>query len=401
MSHASDIKNDGEVNVISSVAGYLASLVMLAGTLIWLGQNRPEWSVFRWLPPIVLTYMSAMLLAGGGLWAVNDAQSQAYAEIKRLLVPAMILLLLLQCRIGELLKLGPRLLAAFLVAAMGIIIGFLVAFLLFRSLLGEGAWGVFATLAGSWLGGTANMVAVQTALAVPDADLGYALLVDSIDYSLWLMLLLALVPLADRFNAWSRADPIKLDVKTDHAKSGGRLREPQLLLLFGTGLLGAMLADQVGQWLGGDGFFTVSVVRILAVTVLGLVLAYTPLSRLSGSETLANALLYLMVATIASRTSFADLASAPIYLMAGVVILLVHAGFMLVAARLLRLDLFTCGIASLANIGGVASAPILAAAYSRQLVPVGVLMALLGYVVGTAGGLLVGKVLMWLGGVDP
>jgi uncharacterized membrane protein len=87
--------------------------------------------------------------------------------------------------------------------------------------------------------------------------------------------------------------------------------------------------------------------------------------------------------------------------MAGVVILLVHAGFMLVAARLLRLDLFTCGIASLANIGGVASAPILAAAYSRQLVPVGVLMALLGYVVGTAGGLLVGKVLMWLGGVDP
>ncbi len=162
-----------------------------------------------------------------------------------------------------------------------------------------------------------------------------------------------------------------------------------------------MLADQVGQWLGGDGFFTVSVVRILAVTALGLVLAYTPLSRLSGSETLANALLYLMVATIASRTSFADLASAPIYLMAGVVILLVHAGFMLVAARLLRLDLFTCGIASLANIGGVASAPILAAAYSRQLVPVGVLMALLGYVVGTAGGLLVGKVLMWLGGVDP
>ena len=148
-----------------------------------------------------------------------------------------------------------------------------------------------------------------------------------------MLLAAALVPLADRFNAWSRADPIKLDVKTDHAKSGGRLREPQLLLLFGTGLLGAMLADQVGQWLGGDGFFTVSVVRILAVTALGLLLAYTPLSRLYGSETLANALLYLMVATIASRTSFADLASAPIYLVAGVVILLVHAGFMLVAAR--------------------------------------------------------------------
>ena len=387
--------------MISSVAGYLASLILLAGSLIWLGHHRPTWRLFRWLPPIVLTYLSAMILAGFGLWAINDAQSQAYSEIKRLLVPAMILLLLLQCRLGELLRLGPRLLAAFLVAAGGIIVGCLVAFLLFRGLLGDGAWGVFATLAGSWLGGTANMVAVQTALAVPDADLGYALLVDSIDYSLWLMLLLALVPLAGRFNAWSRADAVALASDVGVIRAEGKLREPQLLLLFGVGLLGAMLADQIGQWLGGAGFFSVSVVRILAVTGMGLVLAYTPLARLAGSEVLANALLYLMVATIASRTSFADLASAPLYLLAGLVILLVHAGFMLLAARLLRLDLFTCGIASLANIGGVASAPILAAAYSRQLVPVGVLMALLGYVVGTAGGLLVGRLLMWLGGVAP
>lgn len=387
--------------MISSVAGYLASLILLAGSLIWLGHHRPTWRLFQWLPPIVLTYLSAMILAGFGLWAINDAQSQAYSEIKRLLVPAMILLLLLQCRLGELLRLGPRLLAAFLVAAGGIIVGCLVAFLLFRGLLGDGAWGVFATLAGSWLGGTANMVAVQTALAVPDADLGYALLVDSIDYSLWLMLLLALVPLAGRFNAWSRADAVALASDVGVIRAEGKLREPQLLLLFGVGLLGAMLADQIGQWLGGAGFFSVSVVRILAVTGIGLVLAYTPLARLAGSEVLANALLYLMVATIASRTSFADLASAPLYLLAGLVILLVHAGFMLLAARLLRLDLFTCGIASLANIGGVASAPILAAAYSRQLVPVGVLMALLGYVVGTAGGLLVGRLLMWLGGVAP
>ncbi|MEH6587456.1 MAG: DUF819 family protein [Halioglobus sp.] len=387
--------------MISSVAGYLVSLTLLAGVLLWLGQNRSDWSLFRWLPPIVLTYLAAMLLAGSGLWAINEAQSLAYTEIKRLLVPAMILLLLLQCRLGELFRLGPRLLAAFVVAAVGIIVGCLTAFLIFRGLLGNDSWGVFATLAGSWMGGTANMVAVQTALAVPDADLGYALLVDSIDYSLWLMLLLALVPFAATFNAWTRADTVSLGSDVDVPEAQGQLRESQLLLLFGIGLMGAIGADQIGQWLGTEGFFSVSVVRILAVTAMGLLLAYTPLARLAGSETLANALLYVMVATIASRTSFADLASAPLYLLAGLVILLVHASFMLVAARLLRLDLFTCGIASLANIGGVASAPILAAAYSRQLVPVGVLMALLGYVVGTAGGLLVGRILMWLGGVSP
>ncbi len=387
--------------MISSVAGYLASLALLAGGLVWLAGRYPQWPLFRWLPPIVLTYLCAMLLAGAGAWEINEAQTRAYSEIKRLLVPAMILLLLLQCRLGELLRLGPRLLAAFALAAAGIMLGCVVAFLLFRTALGEGAWGVFATLAGSWLGGTANMVAVQTALAVPDADLGYALLVDSIDYSLWLMLLLALVPFAARFNRWSRAQSVLPVPSREAAIQHSAPGESQLLLLIGVGLLGAVVSDQLGQWLGGDGFFTVSVVRILAVTAIGLALAYTPVARLSGSDTLASALLYLMVATIASRTSFADLASAPLYLLAGLVILLVHAVIMLLAARLLRLDLFTCGVASLANIGGVASAPILAAAYSRQLVPVGVLMALLGYVVGTAGGLLVGRVLMWLGGVNP
>ncbi|TDG15374.1 DUF819 domain-containing protein [Seongchinamella unica] len=386
--------------MISSVAGYLASLALLAGVLVWLARRYPQWPLFRWLPPIVLTYLCAMLLAASGIWAINDAQTRAYAEIKRLLVPAMILLLLLQCRLGQLLRLGPRLLAAFALAAGGIMLGCVVAFVLFRSALGEGAWGVFATLAGSWLGGTANMVAVQAALEVPEADLGYALLVDSIDYSLWLMLLLALVPFAPRFNAWARARSLLPPPADDATLAQSTAGESQLLLLAGVGLLGAVVSDQLGQWLGGQGFFTVSVVRILAVTAIGLALAYTPLARLSGSDNLASALLYLMVATIASRTSFADLASAPLYLVAGLVILLVHGAIMLVAARLLRLDLFTCGVASLANIGGVASAPILAAAYSRQLVPVGVLMALLGYVVGTAGGLLVGRVLMGLGGVE-
>lgn len=387
--------------MISSVPGYLASLTLLAGVLVWLGNYRSGWPLFRWLPPIVLTYLAAMLLASGGLWAINDAQSAAYVEIKRLLVPAMILLLLLNCRLGQILSLGPRLLAAFAVAALGIMAGCIVAFLVFQPLLEGDSWGVFATLAGSWLGGTANMVAVQSALAVPDAQLGYALLIDSIDYSLWLMLLLALVPFAGRFNAWSRARATSLEFDTGLPEQREKPGEAQLLLLFSVALIGALFSDYLGQQWGGDGFFSVSVIRILAVTALGLLLAYTPLARLAGSETLANCLLYLMVATIASRTSFADLASAPIYLLAGLLILAVHASFMLLAARWLKLDLFTCGVASLANIGGVASAPILAAAYSRQLVPVGVLMALLGYVLGTGGGLLVGRCLMWLGGVSP
>jgi uncharacterized membrane protein len=132
------------------------------------------------------------------------------------------------------------------------------------------------------------------------------------------------------------------------------------------------------------------------VTVIGVLCAMTPLSKFFGATEISNIMLYLIVALIASRANFAELTEAPVYILMGLVILAIHGLLMLIAAKLFKFDLFTCGIASLANIGGVASAPILAAAYSRALIPVGVLMALLGYIVGTGGGLLVGKALSLL-----
>jgi uncharacterized membrane protein len=107
-------------------------------------------------------------------------------------------------------------------------------------------------------------------------------------------------------------------------------------------------------------------------------------------------MLYLIIALIASRANLAELTQAPLYIALGLMILLFHGLIMLVMAKWLKLDLFTCGVASLANIGGVASAPILAASYSKSLIPVGVLMAMIGYIVGTGGGLLVGKVLSFI-----
>ena len=104
-------------------------------------------------------------------------------------------------------------------------------------------------------------------------------------------------------------------------------------------------------------------------------------------------MLYMVICLIASRASFKELADAPYYLAAGFVILGIHAVLLSIIAKIFKLDLFTCAVASLANIGAVASAPVLAASYKETLVPVGVLMALMGYVVGTAGGLMVAKIL--------
>jgi uncharacterized membrane protein len=119
----------------------------------------------------------------------------------------------------------------------------------------------------------------------------------------------------------------------------------------------------------------------------------TPASRLAGSSELGNILLYIIVALIASRANFAELTQAPLYIVAGFAIIAIHIILMVLFAKLFKLDLFSLGVASLANIGGVASAPILAGAYSQALIPIGVLMAMMGYILGTFGGLAVGKVL--------
>jgi uncharacterized membrane protein len=124
----------------------------------------------------------------------------------------------------------------------------------------------------------------------------------------------------------------------------------------------------------------------------------TPVSRLAGSLDLGNIILYIIVALIASRANFAELTQAPLYILAGFVIIAIHAIIMIVFARLFKIDLFSLGVASLANIGGVASAPVLAGAYSQALVPIAILMAMMGYILGTFGGLMVGKVLMIIGG---
>jgi uncharacterized membrane protein len=122
------------------------------------------------------------------------------------------------------------------------------------------------------------------------------------------------------------------------------------------------------------------------------------LAKLSGAPILAMMMLYLIVALIASRANFAELTEAPLYIFAGFMVISIHALIMLICAKLFKLDLFSLGVASLANIGGVASAPILASAYSKALIPIGVLMAMLGYIVGTFGGLMVGKILELIAG---
>ena len=144
-------------------------------------------------------------------------------------------------------------------------------------------------------------------------------------------------------------------------------------------------------------FFDSTTWTVLIVSVLGIVFALTPFGKIKGTEEISNVMLYIVIALIASRADLGAVGNAPIWLLAGFVILLIHVAIMIALAKILKLDIFTCSVASLANIGGTATAPVLAGAYSNALVPVGIMMALLGYVIGTGGGLVVANLMSIFG----
>lgn len=380
---------------------YVVLLVLISSGIVYTEKSSRH-KLFEYLPSIVILYFVVMLFSTFGLWQRSESITETYAFLKSNLLPAMIFLMLLSADMREIFKLGKKMLLTFFLASVSIAIGFIGTFSLFHSYFEPGSWKAFAALSGSWMGGTGNMVAIQGALDLPDSAMGYTLLIDSIDYAIWVMILLALVPFAKKFDRWSKADTSvidevgeKLALKNAHQKP---LNFLSLSLLLGSALFVSVFAQYGASLFPTTSFLTTTTWVVIIATLAGILFALTPLAKLSGGSTLANMILYLIVALIASRANFSELTEAPLYIIAGFVIIAIHGSIMILFAKLFKLDLFSLGVASLANIGGVASAPILASAYSKALIPIGVLMAMMGYIIGTFGGLMVGKILKMIAG---
>ena len=339
-----------------------------------------------------------MIFCTLGVWDLAETKP-AYSALKNNILFAMIFLMLLRCDIRKILKLGPKMLGGFFAASVSIGIGFIATYALLHTQLGSEAWKALGALCGSWMGGSGNMIAVQAAFDIGEADMAYALVVDSIDYSIWVMFLLWAINLAPKFNKWVKADTSTLDevskrLEEDAKANEGPITFVNIILLLGMSLVVSALAQNFGTVANGAmSFLDKSTWTVLFVTLAGLIGAVTPVGKMAGTQELSNVMLYSVVALLASRASFLELTDAPLWILAGFMILAIHGIILVIFAKIFKLDMFTCGVASLANIGGSASAPILAGAYSGALVPVGVLMALMGYVIGTGGGIIVARIM--------
>ncbi len=383
---------------------YIAALIFICAVLVNLPnafKSVTAKKIFKFAPPVVLIYLGLMVLCSLNLWDL-ESTSQAYGAIKNPILYAMLFIMLLRCDLRKIIKLGPKMLIGFFSATLSISLGFIVSYAILHNLLGNGSWKALGALCGSWMGGGGNMLAIQASLDIDESTMAYALVVDSICATIYVIFLLWIIGFSEKFNRWVKADTSIIDsvgnaLKSEADTSKNKMTWQGILLILGAGFVVSALSQYLGEIINSFlPVFDKSTWTVLIVTVVGIILAMTRFGEIKGTEELSNILLYIVIALIASRADLRSIGNAPAWLLSGFIILLIHVVIMLFLAKIFKIDIFTCAVASLANIGGTATAPILAGAYNSALVPVGVIMALLGYVIGTGGGLVVAKIMsLW------
>lgn len=377
--------------LISSPIGVVAVLAFVAAFFFAIEQSTQA-KLFQYLPPLIFIYATPVFLNNFG---VIPSSSPVYSGLSAYVLPAFIVLMLIKVNVPAVVRVMGKGVLVMLMGTAGVMVGAVVAYGIVHSWLSEDAWKGYGALAGSWIGGTANMAATAEMLGTSEEQFGLAVIADNVIYVVWLPLLLMSRDFAERFNRWARVPPERLEamdaaaelhVEDDHAPT-----MPQYLFLIAIVLsvtwIGTSLAPGISGAIADNtpalsGVFGESTVRILLVTTIALVLSATPVSKLPNSTAMGTALIYVFVAGMGARASVAGLAEAPMFVAGAFIWIAIHGLFCLAGAWLFRVDVHSVAIASAANIGAAASAPIVAAHHRPNLVPASILMALLGYAMG-------------------
>ena len=370
--------------LLTDTSGILFVLAGNAALWFWL-EKKTDWKVFHFFPPLIFIYMVPAILSNTG---ILPFQSPTYNWMKGYLLPMFLLLLLLDIDLRAAVRVMGKGILVMLAGTAGVVLGAPIAFAAVKGWLDPEAWKGFGALAGSWIGGTGNMAAVAEGLDTPEEFFGLAVIADHAVYLLWLPLLLAsrsLAPMFHRFTGAKDEDVEQLHKAAEALrteKAPMEMRHLLYLIAIATG--GAWLAASIATQIPTlPPVLSANTYKILIVTSFGLLLSFTPARKIPGSHELAMALVYLFVAMMGARASIDALAGQGLPFVAGAYLwILIHGFFLLVAAKLLKADVHTTAIASAANIGGAASAPIVAAHHNEGLVPVSIMMALVGYAVG-------------------
>lgn len=390
-------------------------MVLLALIFRTHASDKPFWNKFyTYIPVILLAYFLPSLLHTFEI--IDPEASQLYFVASRFLLPACLVLLTLSVDLKEIMRLGPKAIIMFLTATVGVIIGGPLAILIISAISpdvvgGAGpdaVWRGMTTIAGSWIGGGANQAAMFEIFEPSASIYSISITVDVIVAEIWMAILLLGIGRSESIDGFLKADSSSIKrlvtKMEDYSTSIARIpstTDLMVILGIGFGITGFahFCADIIAPFLEANapylktfsltsGFFWIVVIS----TTLGIVLSFTPVRKYegAGASKVGTIFIFILVATIGMKMDITAIFRNPGFFLVGLVWMAIHVILLIIVAKLIKAPYFFLAIGSKANIGGAASAPVLAAAFHPSLAPVGVLLAVLGYALGTYGAWLCG-----------
>ena len=405
--------------LITNDATVLGLLAVILGFVFYTSKStNAGWQKFyKIVPAVLMCYFLPSLLNTFGI--VDGDSSQVYFVASRYLLPACIVLLTISVDLPAIMKLGPKALILFLTGTLGIVIGGPIALLSMASLFPEllngagpdAVWRGMTTVAGSWVGGTANQTAMKEIYGVGNEIFSTMVTVDIIVANIWMAVLLILAGNAKKIDARTGADTTALnelrhsveDFEHKHARIP-KLEDIMLICAIGFGVTGLahFFSDLITPFMIENypaakkySFHSQFFWMIVIASAIGIALSFTKLRKVEavGASKFGSAFLYILIATVGLHMDVTQIFDTPKFFVLGLIWMLVHAALMLGVAKLIKAPLFYMAVGSQANVGGAASAPVVASAFHPALAPVGVLLAVLGYAVGTYAAWFCGLVL--------
>lgn len=386
--------------------------------------KHPFWVKFyTYVPTVLLCYFIPAVFNSLGL--ISGESSNLYKVASRYLLPASLVLFTISIDLKGILKLGPKALTMFLAGTVGIMLGgpfaLITVGLIYPDIYaGTGPdeiWRGLSTIAGSWIGGGANQTAMLEVFGASPVLFGQMIAVDVLVANLWMAFLLYWAAKPEKLDKLLKADTTAIYELRDRIAKfrEGIMKIPSLkdtMLIFGIGFgvtgVSHLAADYIAPWFGtnypeldqyslNSAFFWIVVIA----TTAGLLLSFTKARELegAGASRMGSVLLYVLVATIGMQMDLGAVLDNPILFLIGIIWIVFHVLIMILVAWIIKAPFFYVAVGSQANVGGAASAPIVASAFDASLAPVGVLLAVLGYALGTYGAYLSGLMMQWISGM--
>ena len=395
-------------------------LLMLALGFVFYTESKKTgfWSVFyKYVPGLLMCYMIPAIFNSLGL--ISADVSQTYFIASRYLLPASLVLLTLSIDLKAIFNLGWKALIMFFTGTVGIIIGGPIAILLISTFSPEtvggagfdAVWRGLATLAGSWIGGGANQAAMLEIYEYNQELYGGMVLVDIVVANIWMAILLLGIGKNRKIDNWLKADDsaieelkTKVQTFTEKLTKIPTLTDLMIILMFAFVAVGIAHfgADKISVFLtnnfeavsdpksplssfGSNFFWLISI-----ATLIGILLSFTKAKNYegAGASKIGSVFIYVLVATIGMKMDLGKIFENPGLILIGLVWMAIHAGLLIFVAKLIKAPYFFLAVGSQANVGGAASAPVVAAAFHPSLATVGALLAVFGYVVGTYGAII-------------